>query len=207
MERQAIENRLRGLRNGAGTAVLSLSLAACGANNGTETQKPTVLPTEKPTPTLIVSSTPEVSPTPIVTPKPEITPTPKPEITPTPKPEITPTPTPEASLLPVTEIFKTKYTTVSTSQLISSQTSLYEKYPQFDSVVSKTNIQQTLAHCDKKGTNADPQYINCMNLILQDYYLYSHTGNLDALNAAKVAYNYTLGLGGNKDWLDSQLSR
>lgn len=80
------QNRLKGLRNAAGTAVLAVSIAACG-NNNVETPKPTVLQTEKPTPTLV---TPEVTASPIVTPEVTATPIVTPEVTAT--PEATPVP-------------------------------------------------------------------------------------------------------------------
>lgn len=86
MERLGSENRLRGLKKAAGTAVLAVSLAACGSNNATETQKPTSLPTESPMPTMtfVPSESPLVTPTPTleVTPTPEATPKPQSPITP-----------------------------------------------------------------------------------------------------------------------------
>jgi len=81
MERQAVGSRLKGIRNAAGTAALVVSLAACGSNSATETQKPTVAPSEAAVPTMTIapSEIPTLKPTPTIeiTPASSITPAPE----------------------------------------------------------------------------------------------------------------------------------
>lgn len=111
------QNRLSGFRKAAGSAVLAMSIAACG-NNATETPKPTVLPTEQPTPTLIVTPSPEVTATPIVTP----------EVTATPEP----TPVPIGNLIDqiITNAETNGWTKVSEQDVLNSINKAYENDPE-----------------------------------------------------------------------------
>lgn len=55
------KNRLKGLRNAAGTAALAISLAACGSGNATESPTPTATITPTPSQELLLSPIPDTS--------------------------------------------------------------------------------------------------------------------------------------------------
>lgn len=157
------QNKLKGFRNAAGSAVLAMSIAACG-NTGTETPSPTILPTEKPTPTLIVTPSPEVTPTPIVTP----------EITPTPEP----TPIPVSNLIDqiITDGNTNGWAKVSEQDVLNSINEAYTKDPEAAALINpatntleKEVVNKVWKNC---STNQDTsvQVLACAGLIGHLYY-------------------------------------
>ena len=195
MERRSSENRLRGLRKAAGTAVLAVSLAACGSNNATETPRPTIVPTEKPTPTMTISPTE----TPMVTPTPEITPTPTPEATP--------------ELLAINTIVEGEHKAVKFDTVKADIENAYEQNPQ-----AKSLYPYGVANLDtcKTGDNdPNPKIVKinreayCEIFVANSYKTYIRTGDINFYNAARSGYNYSIssnGLGtGFKKTLDAYL--
>ena len=182
MKERFQENKLKGFRKVAGTAVLAVSLAACGSNNATETQKPTILPTESPTPSLMVSPTPEASPV----------------ATPTQTPEATPSPTPEATPMPIANLFEGEHPKPAIKEVIADIKSAVENNPK--SVDENRTLGKMLKlweYCQKGdpmlgGNLNSNREANCEILIGTFYQTYQEFKDENFYNLAKDVYNYTV---------------
>lgn len=177
MKERSQENKLKGFRKAAGTAVLAVSLAACGSN-ATETPRPTITPTEKPTPTITLAPTPEVTPTPTITPEP------------------TPTPTPEATLIPVASIIEGEHIKPSVSNVAAEIQAVLDSNPQV--LVDGWTTEKLLnfwKFCQKGDPEmgGDPntnKQLNCQNLIVKFYQDYKAEKDQAFYNVAKDVYDY-----------------
>jgi hypothetical protein len=166
---------------------LSLAVAACAGS-------------------AVVTSGPTGSPSPTVN-----APSPSPTATPTttllPAPTATPTPT----LEPMSAVTSAPKAKVATTLLTSTEKALYALYkshPDLEQVVPRSNLEQQVTLCEHPPTtDKAAQIVLCVFLIEQDYTIYYYSGVADALNAAIVAYNYTLGLGVPKTSLDGLLAK
>lgn len=171
------ENKLKGFKKAAGTAVLAISLAAC-SSNASETPKPSIVPTEKPTPTVTFAPTPEV--------------------TPTPTPEPTPTPTPEPTPMPVASILEGEHSKPDVKVVAADIKTVLDSNPQV--LVDGWTTEKLLnfwKYCQKGDPEmgGDPntnKQLNCQNLIVKFYQDYRAEKDQAFYNVAKEVYDYAV---------------
>lgn len=186
------ERKLNGPRALAASGLIFISgaIAACGSNNATETQKPTILPTETPAPTMTISP----SESPVVTPTPEPTPTPK----------------------PIDTIIDAKEHPVTSSSVMEkSIKSAYDQNPKAQILMPTTQVNQRIDNCEKgvDGATANDNLViradTCAQLIRKLFLIYEQTGDNNFYMSALDTYNYAIskaGLGPNwKDYIDKYL--
>ena len=166
------------MRGALGVALL---VAACGGDKAPATQTP-VLPTEQPTPSIMVNPTPEV------------TPSPTPEVTPSPTPEVTPSPTPEATQSPYTlkSIIESKPKAISASTVEAAiktawntNKSIHDAQP-LSYYIDKWNT------CKSTGTVTADREVACLGLIHVIAVTDNDPQNLDknTYDAAKDVFYY-----------------
>ena len=172
--------------------VLIVVLVASGCGSGAS-GGPAAMPPASAPPAVI-----SASPTPAQTQSPSPTPVPTPSATPT----LAPTPSP----LAIGTIFHTKAAKVSSAALLAAQRALYSNHPEFEHIIPLSSLD-VLAGCLHPGLQQFAQPESCVRLVDADYRLYSATGIQAALDAARLTYDYALGLGVVAAWIDGRLSK
>lgn len=194
MERRGSENRLRGIKKAAGTAVLAVSLAACGSN-ATETPKQSFQPTENPTPTMTIA------------------PTETPFLTPEPTPNLTPEPTPTPEILKINTIVEGKHSPVKFNNVKADIEKAYEQNPQAISIYPYGIANLDTCKTGDNDPNPKIKQINrengCEVFVANSFKTYIKTGDNNFYIAAKAGYDYSIssnGLGaGFKKTIDEYL--
>lgn len=129
-------------------------------------------------------------------------PTTRPEETSTPTTKPTTKPSPSPALKQLAEVFASKQIKVAWTTLTAAEQELYARHPEFESIVPRWNlIDQNLADCG--GVQPGIQRDACGHVVWQDYLLYKASGGEDAFAATVLAYQWALGLGISKAWLDA----
>ena len=168
-----------------GTAVLAVAflLASCGSS-------PASVPSASPS---TVASIDAASPSP--------SPTTRPAATSTPTTVPTASPSPSLAIKPLSEVFASKRTKVAWNTLTAAENALYDRHPEFETTVPRWNlIDQNLADCG--GVQPGIQPDACGSVVWQDYLLYKESGLDEAFSTTVLAYQWALGLGVDKTWLD-----
>ncbi len=179
------------------TAVLAVAfvLAGCGS---TPASAPSASPS---TVASIAAASP--SPSPTIGPTAASTPTSVPTASPSPTSAV---PSPSLAIKPLSEVFASKRTTVAWNTLTAAENALYDGHPEFESTVPRWNlIDQNLADCG--GVQPGIQPDACGNVIWQDYLLYKQSGLGDAFSTTVLAYQWALGQGADKTWLDGFVTK
>jgi len=161
------------------TAVSGTSTASLPSPTAPPTQLPTVGPTPSPTP---VPATPTKAPT--ASPSPRIS-----------------TPSPNLAIRPLSDVFASKATKVAWNTLTAAENALYDQHPEFESIAPRWNvIEQNLNDCG--GVQPGTQRDACGSVVWQDYLLYKQSGLDEAFSTTVLAYQWALGQGIDKAWLD-----
>ena len=175
-----------------GTAVLAVAfvLASCGSS------PPSVSSASSSTVASIGAASP--SPSPTIRPAAAATPTSVPTASPSPDLAV---PSPSLAIKPLSEVFASKRTTVAWNTLTAAENALYDRHPEFETTVPRWNlIDQNLADCG--GVQPGIQPDACGSVVWQDYLLYKESGLDEAFSTTVLAYQWALGLGVDKTWLD-----
>ena len=173
-----------------GTAVLAVAfvLAGCGSS-------PASVPSVAPT---TVASIAAASPSP--------SPTMRPAATSTPTTVPTASPSPSLAVKPLSEVFASKRTTVAWNTLTAAENALYDEHPELETTVPRWNlIEQNLPDCG--GVQLGIQPDACGSVVWQDYMLYKQSGLDEAFSTTVLAYQWALGLGIDKNWLDGFVTK
>lgn len=179
------QNRLRGLRKAAGSAVLAVSIAACG-NNATETPRPSIEPTFTPLPTETLKPTPTPTETPVFTPTPE------------PTPEETPVPIADLIAQIIDKAERDGWKKVSAQDVTDSINKAYENDPEAAAIINtdenmleKDAINNIIwPNCQSK--NIDQIQVACAALVGQLYWEgYTLNKNPLWLDSIENAITYT----------------
>ena len=112
-------------------------------------------------------------------------------------------PSPSLPIKPLSEVFASKRTTVAWKTLTAAENALYDRHPEFETTVPRWNlIEQNLPDCGQRGAQAGIQPGMCGNVVWQDYLLYKQSGLDEAFSTTVLAYQWALGQGVDKTWLD-----
>ena len=112
-------------------------------------------------------------------------------------------PSPSLAIKPLSEVFASKRTKVAWNTLTAAEKALYDRHPKLESIVPRWNlIDQNLADCGERGAEAGIQPSMCGYVVWQDYLLYNEGGVDEAFSTTVLAYQWALGLGVSKTWLD-----
>jgi hypothetical protein len=132
---------------------------------------------------------------------PSPSPTIRPAATSTPTTAPTASPSPSLAIKPLSEVFASKRTTVAWSTLTAAENALYDEHPEFETIAPRWNlIEQNLNDCG--GVQPGAQRDACGAVVWQDYLLYKQSGLDEAFSTTVLAYQWALGLGIDKTWLD-----
>ena len=175
-----------------GTAVLAVAfvLAGCGSS---AVSVPSASPST-------VASIGAASPSP--------SPTIRPTAASTPSSVPTASPSPSLAIKPLSEVFASKRTTVAWSTLTAAENALYDEHPEFETTVPRWNlIEQNLPDCGQRGAQAGIQPDMCGSVVWQDYLLYKASGLDEAFSTTVLAYQWALGQGVDKTWLDGFVTK
>jgi hypothetical protein len=173
-----------------GTVVVAVALvlAACGSS-------PVSVPSASPS---AVASIAAASPSPL--------PTVRPAATSTPTAVPTASPSPSSAIKPLSEVFASKRTKVAWNTLTAAENALYDRHPEFESIAPRWNlIDQNLNDCG--GVQPGAQRDMCGAVVWQDYLLYRQSGLDEAFSTTVLAYQWALGLGIDKTWLDGYVTK
>ncbi len=108
--------------------------------------------------------------------------------------------------MPLSEVFASKPTKVAWDTLTAAENSLYDEHPEFETTVPRWNlIEQNLNDCG--GVQPGIQRDACGFVVWQDYLLYRESGLDEAFSTTVLAYQWALGLGIDKTWLDSFVTK
>ncbi len=171
-------------------AVLAVAfiLTGCGSS-------PTSVPSASPSTVVPIGSAPP-SPSPTIRPAATSTPTTVP----------TASPSPSLAIKPLSDVFASARTKVAWNELTAAEKGLYVRHPEFESIVPRWNlIEQNLADCG--GVQPGIQPDACGNVVWQDYLLYKESGADEAFSTTVLAYQWALGLGVSKSWLDGLVTK
>ena len=172
------------------TAVLAIAFAVAGCGSS-----PASVPSVSPSASASIS---EASPSP--------SPTTRPAVTSTPTTLPAASPSPSQAIKPLSEVFASKRTKVVWDRLTAAENALYDRHPEFESTVPRWNlIEQNLNDCG--GVQPGIQRDACGAVVWQDYLLYRESGLNDAFSATVLAYQWALGLGIDKTWLDGYVTK
>ena len=177
-----------------GTAVLAVAfvLAGCGS-------PPASVPPASPS---TVASIGAASPSPSPTERPAATPT----ASPTPTTVPTASPSPSLAIKPLSEVFASKRAEVAWETLTAAENALYDEHPEFETTVPRWNlIEQNLNDCG--GVQPGLQRDMCGAVVWQDYLLYKQSGLDEVFSTTVMAYQWALGLGIDKTWLDGFVTK
>ena len=171
----------------AAVLAVAILLGACGS-------PPVSAPSASPSTEASIGA---ASPGPSATIRPTATPTP----TPAPTPAPTASPSPSLAIKPLSEVFASKRTEVTWNTLTAAENALYDEHPELETTVPRWNlIEQNLSDCG--GIQPGIQPDACGIVVWQDYLLYSQSGLDEAFSTTVLAYQWALGLGVDKAWLD-----
>jgi hypothetical protein len=173
-------------RGTAGLAV-ALFLAGCGSS------PVSVPPASQPTVASISPASPSpASKTPAATSRPTRAPSASPQ--------------PSLAIKPLADVFASKRTEVAWNTLTAAENALYDEHPEFESIAPRWNlIEQNLNDCG--GVQPGAQRESCGAVVWQDYLLYKQSGLDEAFSTTVMAYQWALGLGIDKTWLDGYVTR
>ena len=184
-----------------GTAVLAVAfiLAGCGSAPAS------VLPASPSTEASIAAASPSaVASVGAASPNPSVTS--RPAATSTPRTVPTASPSPSLAIKPLSEVFASKRTTVAWNTLTAAENALYDEHPEFETTVPRWNlIEQNLNDCG--GVQPGAQRDMCGAVVWQDYLLYKQSGLDEAFSTTVLAYQWALGLGIDKTWLDGYVTK
>lgn len=125
----------------------------------------------------------------------------QPAATSTPTTVPTASPSPSLAIKPLSEVFASKRTAVPWNTLTAAENALYDEHPELETTVPRWNlIDQNLADCG--GIQPGIQPDACGSVIWQDYLLYKKSGLAEAFSTTVLAYQWALGQGADKTWLD-----
>jgi hypothetical protein len=128
-----------------------------------------------------------------------------PAATSTPSTVPTASPSPSIAIKPLSEVFNSKRTTVEWNTLTAAENALYDRHPEFESIAPRWNlIEQNLNDCG--GVQPGAQRDMCAAVVWQDYLIYRQSGLDEAFSTTVLAYQWALGLGIDKTWLDGQVT-
>lgn len=183
--------------------VILILVAACGGPAASpSTAVPGTLTASLPSPTASPTVPPTVAPTPSPTPVPA-TPTTVPTASPSPSLALA---SPSLAIKPLSEVFASDRTKVAWSTLTAAENALYDRHPEFESIAPRWNlIDQNLNDCG--GVQPGIQRDACGAVVWQDYLLYKHSGLDEAFSTTVLAYQWALGLGIDKTWLDGFVTK
>ena len=173
-----------------GTAVLAVAVifAGCGSS-------PASVPSASPS---TVASIGAAAPSP--------SPTTRPAATATPTTVPTARPSPSLAIRPLSEVFASKRTTVAWNTLTAAENALYDEHPELETTVPRWNlIEQNLNDCG--GVQPGIQPDACGSVVWQDYLLYRRSGLGEAFSTTVLAYQWALGQGVDKTWLDGFVTK
>ena len=173
-----------------GTAVLAVAfvLAACGSS-------PASVPSASPS---TVASIGAASPRP--------SPITRPAATSRPTTVPTASPSPSLAIKPLQEVFASSRTKVAWDTLTAAENALYDQHPELETTVPRWNlIEQNLPDCG--GVQPGIQPDACGNVVWQDYLLYRQSGLDEAFSTTVLAYQWALGQGVDKTWLDGVVTK
>jgi hypothetical protein len=103
-------------------------------------------------------------------------------------------------------VFTSKGATVAWNKLTAAERALYVHHPEFESVTPQWNlIDQNLMDCG--GVQVGDQRAACGTVVWLDYLLYKESGVDEAFSAAVLAYQWALGQGISKTWLDEYVTK
>lgn len=179
------------------TAVLAVAivLAGCGSS-------PASAPSASPS---AVASIGTASPSPSPTTRPTTTPAPTSVPTASPSPTLV-VPPPSLAIKPLSEVFASKRTKVAWNTLTAAENALYDEHPEFESIAPRWNlIEQNLNDCG--GVQPGAQRDMCGAVVWQDYLIYKQSGLDEAFSTTVLAYQWALGLGIDKAWLDGYVTK
>lgn len=173
-----------------GTAVLAVAfvLAACGSS-------PASVPSASPSTVASIAAT---SPSP--------SPTRRPAATSTPTTAPTASPSPSLAIKPLADVFASERATVAWETLTAAENALYDEHPEFETIAPRWNlIEQNLNDCGGVQPGAQPDA--CGAVVWQDYLIYKESGLDEAFSTTVLAYQWALGLGIDKTWLDGFVTK
>lgn len=154
-------------------------------------------PAASPAPPVSPSAAPGATPTPSPSPPP----TTPPAATPTPSAAPTASPPPSPAVRPLSEVFGSRRTKVAWSALWAAENALYDRHPELEAAAPRWNlIEQNLRDCGRLQVGTWPD--SCGSVVWQDYVLYRHSGLEEAFSVTVLAYQWALGQGIDKAWLD-----
>ena len=183
------------------TAVLAVAFVLAGCGSSPASVPPVSPSTAASTGTASPSTVPSIgaaSPSPSATTRPAAT------STPTTVP--TASPSPSLAIRPLSEVFASKRTKVAWTKLTAAENALYDRHPEFESIVPRWNlIDQNLADCG--GVQPGIQRDACGSVVWQDYLLYKQSGLDEAFSTTVLAYQWALGQGVDKTWLDGFVTK
>jgi hypothetical protein len=118
----------------------------------------------------------------------------------------TASPSPSLAIKPLSEVFASKRTKVAWDTLTAAENALYDEHPEFESIAPRWNlIEQNLNDCG--GVQPGAQRDMCGAVVWQDYLLYKQSGLDKAFSTTVLAYQWALGLGIDKAWLDGYVTK
>lgn len=92
-------------------------------------------------------------------------------------------------------------TKVAWSALWAAENALYDRHPELEAAAPRWNlIEQNLRDCGRLQVGTWPD--SCGSVVWQDYVLYRHSGLEEAFSVTVLAYQWALGQGIDKAWLD-----
>jgi hypothetical protein len=184
-------------------ALLILALvAACGAPATSPSTAVSVTPTAGlPSATAsaaVLPTVPPPSPTPV-----PATPTTAPAASASSSPSM---PSSSLAIKGLSEVFASKRTKVAWNTLTAAENALYDQHPEFESIAPRWNlIEQNLNDCG--GVQPGIQRDACGSVVWQDYLLYKQSGLDEAFSTTVLAYQWALGQGIDKAWLDDFVTK
>jgi hypothetical protein len=115
-------------------------------------------------------------------------------------------PSPTLAIKPLEEVFASSRTKVTGDTLTAAENALYDEHPEFETIVPRWNlIEQNLADCGGIQPGILPDA--CGIVVWQDYLLYRHSGVDEAFAVTVLAYQWALGQGIDKTWLDGYVTK
>lgn len=183
-------------RKSVAALLILVLVAACGGHAMSPgTAVSSMPPASLPSPTASPSAPSSVAPTPSPTPEPA---------TPTTGSPASPSPSP--AIKPIEEVFASNRTKVTWDSLTTAENALYDEHPEFEATVPRWNlIDQNLADCGGVQPGILPDA--CGIVVWQDYLLYEQSGLDEAFATTVMAYQWALGQGIDKTWLDGYVTK
>ena len=118
----------------------------------------------------------------------------------------TASPSPSLAIKPLQEVFASSRTKVAWDTLTAAENALYDQHPELETTVPRWNlIEQNLPDCG--GVQPGIQPDACGNVVWQDYLLYRQSGLDEAFSTTVLAYQWALGQGVDKTWLDGVVTK